>query len=528
MMAKHQRPPCSRIKKPMHHDRSIHWSATAGVFALWFTVFLGAGSCRPALADDTDRPATLVQMRQQIEAIENNAAAARRRAKKDEEEIERLQRELQKIEAHDAQLTGTTEVLKTSNAQLKAQTDQQIQTLQQDLAHGVSAAQFDDAMSRFLGTHQFTVAGDAAGGFFYDKKTAQNTFSLQFQPIILYRMNDWILFEGSIAASLPNGSGASFALPVATAQIFINDYLEVNAGIFDQPFGDWYEDQSPVWVNRFITAPLLYGAEAIVPPTDIGVQLRGSMQWGALGQDADYTTWISNGPSFDSALPKPAVGQTLNPENNLGLNTNGRAFGTRLRFYPIPIEADLGRLELGASTYNGKWQDSLWFNAWGLDFAYLNRNLQLRGEFARTYRQMPTHSGLDNREGWYIQAGYFLQGLPSTKLSEELDNIIHRLELLTRYSGVNQSAIVTNEITTQPAIGFSGSPSIFSPHAREVALGVDYWIEPSIVWQTEFDLELPGAGGNLLTFKNSSGPFARFAGATPNDHAFLTQLAIGF
>lgn len=37
------------------------------------------------------------------------------------------------------------------------------------------------------------------------------------------------------------------------------------------------------------------------------------------------------------------------------------------------------RLELGASTYDGKWLNSLWFNAWGVDFAYLHENLQARG-----------------------------------------------------------------------------------------------------------------------------------------------------
>ena len=113
-------------------------------------------------------------------------------------------------------------------------------------------------MSRYLGTHQFTFAGAAAGSFIYDRASSENTFSLQFEPIALYRLNDWILFEGTIQGSLPNGSAADFELPVATAQVFLNDYLEINAGIFDQPFGDWYEDQSPLWVNRFITAPLLW------------------------------------------------------------------------------------------------------------------------------------------------------------------------------------------------------------------------------------------------------------------------------
>jgi hypothetical protein len=78
-------------------------------------------------------------------------------------------------------------------------------------------------------------------------------------------------------------------------QLFLNDYLQMNAGIFDQPFGDWYEAQSALWVNRFITAPLLYGAEAIIPSTELGLQLRGGLQWGALGQDVDYPSMQSDG-----------------------------------------------------------------------------------------------------------------------------------------------------------------------------------------------------------------------------------------
>jgi hypothetical protein len=472
----------------------------------------------------------LTPVQRQLKALKADETNERSRLATDEKLIHDLEQRLDQMDARNQTLQKSAEQATASSHQLQTATTEQFQTLQQQLAGGFSPAQFDNAFARYMGTHQFTVAGDAAGAFIYDRQTAQNTFSLTFQPIILYRMNDWILFEGSIAASLPLGSGASFGLPVATAQIFLNDYLEVNAGVFDQPFGDWYEDQSPLWVNRFITAPLMYGAEAIVPPTDIGIQLRGSVQWGGLGQDVDYTAWVGNGPSFDSALSTPVVGQTLNPQNNIALNTNGRAYGTRLRFYPLPLDYNLGRLEVGASTYNGKWLNSLWFNTWGVDFAYLRNNFQARGEFAETYRQMPdsSGSGSDNRQGWYVQLGYFLQGLPSIHLGEQLDNSIHRLELLTRYSGVNQRAVVTNEITTDPGIGLSGSPSVFSPHAREVAFGLDYWIEPSIVWQTEFDLELPGAGGTLLTLNGSStSPSVRSARPTVNDQAILTQLAIG-
>jgi hypothetical protein len=489
---------------------------------------IALATARIVFADESGSPADLQRLRREIKQLQSDETAQRRRVDQNEQLIKELETQLRQVESQNQKLNNAAQQLVSGDAKLKSETNERLEQFQAQLGTDASPGGFSEAMSRYLGTHQFTFAGAAAGDFIYDRNTSQNTFSLQFEPIALYRLNDWILFEGTINALLPVGSKSDFELPVATAQIFLNDYLEINAGIFDQPFGDWLEDQSPLWVNRFITAPLLYGAEAVVPPTDIGVQARGSMQWGALGQDVDYTLWIANGPSFDSALPTPVVGQTLNPQNNIALNSNGRAFGGRFRLYPFPLDAGLGRLELGASTYDGKWLNSNWFNAWGVDFAYLNKDLQTRGEFVQTYRQMPGGAAPDNRQGWYLQAGYFLQHVPSLHLGEGLDNTIHRLELLTRYSGVNQRAIVAEEVSTIPAIGFNGSPAIFSPHAREVALGVDYWIEPSIVWQTEFDFELPRAGGTILAFNGANTPTASAAGATANDRALLTQFAIGF
>jgi len=448
------------------------------------------------IASASEATPDLERIRSELNALRSDAEQQRKRADSDEATIRRLQAQLSAVEQRNNTLEDVTQTLQPNTNSLRSDIDAKLRARESDDHVGA----FDSAIVRYLGQHQFTVVGAAAGDFICDRNAAQNTFSLLFEPVILYRLNDWLLFEGAIEASLPVGSSADFQLPVATAQIFLNDYMEINAGIFDQPFGGWYEDQSPVWVNRLITAPLLYGAEALVPPTDIGVQLRGSLQWGELGQDFDYTSWFANGPSFDSTLPAPAIGQTLNPQNNVAINTNGRAVGARLRVYPLLLDNPLGRVELGASTYNGKWMNGLWLNTWGIDFALLKGNFQARGEFLRTYRQMPAGSEPDNREGWYVQTGYFLQGLPPSGISDQIDNVIHRLELIARYSGVNQRAIVTDEIATSPSLGFNGSASVFTPHAREVALGADYWIAPSIVWQTEFDIELPRAGGAALTF----------------------------
>ena len=479
-------------------------------------------------AADVTGTEPLRTIQQEINKIKTDESAERRRVEQDERSIRKLEQQLDQLESWNAALTSHAQALEVTNDKLKADTAQRLKNIQEQLAKAVTDEQFGSSMSRYLGSHKFTWNGAVAGSFIYDRGNNTNTFALTFEPLVLYRLNDWISFEGELEAALPQGSDAKFGLPIAMFQLFLNDYLQLNAGLFDQPFGDWYEAQSTKWVNRFVTAPLLYGAEAIVPPTELGLQLRGGLQWGTLGQDIDYTTWVANGPGFDSSLPAPVVGQTLNPVNNIQINTNGKAFGTRIRFYPFPLDSNLGRLELGASTYDGKWLNGNWFKSWGIDYAYLNGNLQTRGEYVQTYRQMPAGSGPDNRQGWYVQLGYFLQGIPLPQLPLGIDRHIHNLELLARYSGVNQRAIVADEISSVPELSSSGSPSIFSPHAREMALGIDYWIEPSIVWQTEFDIELPRAGGTLFSFNGKSTPTASAIGATPNDHAILTQFVIGF
>ena len=121
---------------------------------------------------------------------------------------------------------------------------------------------------------------------------------------------------------------------------------------------------------------------------------------------------------------------------------------------------------------------------------------------------MPNGQASDNRQGWYVQAGYFLNGLNVPGVPDVINNYVHRFEPLVRYSGVNQHFVSIDDIKGAtgiglggmqvglvPDFGISGSPATYAPHSREVALGLDYWIAPSIVWQNEFDIELPHAGG---------------------------------
>ncbi|MGA7763768.1 MAG: hypothetical protein WCA59_18635 [Candidatus Binataceae bacterium] len=459
---------------------------------------------------------------------EDEEAAERKR-------IEELEKEVRALQASKEQLASQTNENQT-----------QLTAVQKTISSQLGPFGFGDRINAFLGQHYFTMVGDASAGYYYSHKAGYNDPVLEFQVNPMLRPADWLQFYGAFGAVAGPGGISSLGPTLANMQIFPLGHefpLELVAGLFDMPFGDFYENQGPPWVNPFVTAPLLYGAEAIEPPASLGLQARGGIQWGRLGQDIDYTVWADSGPSFESSpgvnvIPEPVIGERLNPLTGTNIATNGKGYGGRFRLFPIPVDSGLGRLELMATTYNGKWLDGLWYNSWGVGYAYRVGPFRTRGEWAQTYRQMPSLTGAaaypgccghENRQGWYAMLGYFLYGIPHPYLGDYLEPRFDKTEFLVRYSGVNQRAILANDITTAPVQGFSGSPSIFSPHAREVALALDYWFQPNIVWQNEVDFELPEAGGTLYNFVGGAAPpVASSVGATTNDVAVMTQLTFGF
>ena len=98
---------------------------------------------------------------------------------------------------------------------------------------------------------------------------------------------------------------------------------------------------------------------------------------------------------------------------------------------------------------------------------------------------MPAPTARDRREGWYVQAAYKLARLQMPHLS--------RMELVARYSGLNQRAVTDEELL---------------PHPRQVAFGLDYWLTPSVVGKLEYDRDLPRDA--------------------PNDDVVRGQIAVGF
>ncbi len=436
------------------------YGVALGVSLLLLTV--GVVGVSPAVAGAEP------ELRRELEALKAQMEQDRRQMEQDRQRIERLERQLGSVEA---------------------KSDQQSKELEEKLTKQVlSQSTFDQSLDRFAGEHRLSIVGYGFSTFEWQERANTNTFSAALEPIFLYRLSDRLLFEGDLELKLED-TETSVDLEYAQVDYLLNDYMTVVAGKFLLPFGEFIERQHQAWINKLVSRPLPFreGDEGgLLPFSELGVQLRGAIPLGyGEGTRAEYSLYVTNGPRFASDL-RGAFFETNNTDQN-----RAKGYGARLGFELLPYDAGLGRLRLGASTFDGQWgeQSKRWFTSWGIDAVYQNGPVALRGEYLQTHRAMPTGLPDDEREGWYVQASYLLQAMPVPYLNHT--------EFIVRYSGQNQNALTPDALEE----GFLRKP-------RLVALGLDYWISPSVVWKLEYDRDLPAKVGDR--------------------NALLTQIALGF
>lgn len=403
-------------------------------------------------------------------------------------EVRQLREEIRRLQEENDRNRRRTEELERKVQELEAKEEQRPKELEGRVAKEVekqAAAAPRRYLERYWGENRFVLTGWGAGSYEWRRNENRNTFRATVAPILLYRVTDRVLFEVEPEFELADDGETEVNLEYAQADIFLNDYVTFVGGKWLLPFGDFIQQLHPAWINKLVTFPLPFRENeegGLLPFADVGAQLRGGTRlFGREGTNLDYTLFVSNGPRFESA----DVGARFEA-NNVDPN-RGKGFGARLALLHTPATGRFGNLKVGASTYDGKWDEDneLWFTSWGIDAAYRLDELELRGEYLQTRREMPTGIARDRREGWYVQGAYKLSRLRVPHLS--------RLELVARYSGLNQRAVTDEELL---------------PHPRQVALGLDYWLTPSVVGKLEYDRELPRDA--------------------PNDHAIRAQIGVGF
>ena len=167
-----------------------------------------------------------------------------------------------------------------------------------------------------------------------------STFNTSISPLILWKINDRMLFETEFEFELNTMDGRAeteVVLDYADLQYLVTDNLTVGVGKFLTPFGLFSERLHPAWINKLPNAPLVRGHEGLAPPSSIGAYLRGVIPFD--GQKITYSLYVSNGPTLVDAV--------RDDEEFGGLDFTGfsgnKAAGGRIGYLPIP------QLEFGYS-----------------------------------------------------------------------------------------------------------------------------------------------------------------------------------
>jgi hypothetical protein len=313
--------------------------------------------------------------------------------------------------------------------------------------------------ARVVPTHNVVLSGYGTVGYaFRPEGENQNEFTASVSPVFLYQFQDKVLFEAEFEFELTGGVTET-GLEYAQIDVLLSDNVTLVGGKFLLPFGVFGERLHPTWINKFPTAPPLYGhhvsefgAEPIIPVlSDVGVMLRGAVTPGPwhLG----VTGYATNGPAGEVSAPGD-VAELEIPASSSDNNTD-KLFGGRIDI-ALPPWA-----EVNISYLNGDYdeQNVLDFTGWNVAAELRRASVELRGEYIQTRQEVETLTGFEvlKRHGYYAQLAYRWRAWePIVRWTQVFD---------TELDGVVQDE-----------------------GAWQAAVALDYWFSPSIAVMGAYEL----------------------------------------
>jgi hypothetical protein len=387
------------------------------------------------------------------------------------------------------------EVLKRRLAEVE--TRQAAQSAPSDMADQLSklSTRVDDIQP---GVNKFLITGDA-GLDFVSRKGSNNTFSLGFSPVFLWKIDDRLLFEGGLdisAANDPNGGNAHTQVDVSLANLsyVMNDRLLVGGGYFTVPFGNFHTNLDPRWVNELPDPPLAMGDNGISPNADTGVFALGAAPVGS--SVVNYAAYVTNGPTLITDDPKSAGSLSF---NNFQDTNGNKAVGGRVGFLPRP-ELELGYSVQGAQVNPSTFHRDVDALLQAVDGNFVREvesisgRIKVRGEWvwSSVDRAVYDPTGAlgfgplsfnNDRNGGYALVSYRPTRVANAALS--------KTEFVLRYDRLQASSLAPGGGTEQ-----------------RLTPGIDYWIGSATVLKLAYEFD-----------DNEN---------APSQDAFLLELATGF
>ncbi len=311
------------------------------------------------------------------------------------------------------------------------------------------------------GETKFVVTGGAST-VFTAPSHGTSKFDATFSPILLWHINDRLLFEGEVEYELDDTNNSTKTnLEYAHLSYLLNDNVTIGVGKFLSPMNIFVERFEPKWINKLPDTPLaIY--DGFLPETNVGAQVRGAIPVGST--KFNFAAYVSNAPSTDG-------NGTLTFDNFKSSASNGKAAGGRVGFMPCEyLEIGYGlqqskvRLDgLPSDTHYNALLQSVDLST-SLEKA--NGRFALQSQYAWSQVGKRADFGLNaNRSGGYAQLSY--------RGKKWASDFLNRLEGIVRLDRV-----------TQP-----DPTSTDSFNEKRVTFGLDYWLTNRTVLKTAYELD---------------------------------------
>ena len=381
------------------------------------------------------------------------------------EEHQRLIEEMKEIKAFKARME---EAAKKAAPQ-QAETEQALDDLEKELK-----AVRKIAKESFPGSTKMLLAGYGAAGFNAQDNAGSRGFYATFNPILLWKLSDRLLFEVELEAQLA-GTDTHIVLEIAQASYVLNDYMTLGAGKFLSPMNYFVERQHMAWVNKLPDKPLAV-YDGLLPEANVGFQLRGGFPVGPT--KFGYSIFVANAPLLQTDAVKALSDLGKLEFDNFDNVGQHIAYGGRLGFQPIPeLEVGYGMQFSDVTPPGAPAHVSAFLQSADLsyvrDSAFLKGVVNLKAQWVWskidpfTYDPTSLNGGpyffRNRRNGGYAQVAY----RPS-----RLENpFFKNLEPVFRFDLLKQK---------NTPVGFDES---------RYTVGLNYWLGPSTVIKAAYEFD---------------------------------------
>ena len=323
---------------------------------------------------------------------------------------------------------------------------------------GVAQDAGEASGERVIPTTQFVLSGYGTVGYGITTQGAnENAFNAAINPIFLFQFQDRILFEAEFEFELQGGVTET-GLEYAQLDVMVHDNLTLIGGKFLLPFGVFGERLHPTWINKFPTAPPVYGhhvaafgtAPLLPILSDLGFMARAMLRPGPL--HLTLSGYVTQGASPED--PGEDVAELVFPASS-GDNNTDKMLGARFDVALPP------HFEVNVSYMNGDYDENnvLDFTGWNVAAEFRAAHFEVRGEYLQTRQEIEVPTGFPTlrRHGFYGQAAYRIGAWePVFRWTQVFDS---ELEGVTQDRGAWQAGV-----------------------------GLDYWFSPSIAFMGGYEI----------------------------------------